>query len=80
MTYITFILLNVFKKKSNVFQHLDMAEIIEPPLRVQVMVAQTQAGMWRRNGYSLLNQVRHGYFDLLDYRSASPFFHIFVKN
>jgi E3 ubiquitin-protein ligase UBR2 len=34
-----------------------MAEIIEPPLRIQVMVAQTQAGMWRRNGYSLLNQV-----------------------
>ncbi|XP_063428523.1 E3 ubiquitin-protein ligase UBR2-like isoform X1 [Mytilus trossulus] len=38
-------------------EHLDMAEIIEPPLRVQVMVAQTQAGMWRRNGYSLLNQI-----------------------
>ena len=32
-------------------------QIIELPLRVQVIVAQTQAGMWRRNGYALLNQV-----------------------
>ena len=32
-------------------------ELIEPSLRVQVMIAQSQAGMWRRNGYSLLNQI-----------------------
>lgn len=32
-------------------------QIIEPVLRTQVMVAQVHAGMWRRNGYSLLNQL-----------------------
>lgn len=32
-------------------------DLIEPPLRTQVMIAQTQAGMWRRNGFSLLNQI-----------------------
>ena len=26
--------------------------------RALVMVAQSHAGMWRRNGYALLNQVR----------------------
>lgn len=33
------------------------AELMEPALRVIVMIAQQQAGMWRRNGYSLINQV-----------------------
>lgn len=32
--------------------------MIEPPLRVQVLIAQSQAGLWRRNGYALLNQVQ----------------------
>ncbi|XP_022244280.1 E3 ubiquitin-protein ligase UBR2-like isoform X1 [Limulus polyphemus] len=32
-------------------------ELMELPLRTQVMIAQFRAGMWRRNGYSLLNQV-----------------------
>ena len=32
-------------------------ELIELPLRTQVMIAQFRAGMWRRNGYSLVNQV-----------------------
>ncbi|XP_013779486.1 E3 ubiquitin-protein ligase UBR2-like [Limulus polyphemus] len=32
-------------------------ELMEPPLRTQVMIAQFRAGMWRRNGYSLVNQV-----------------------
>ncbi|XP_022906723.2 E3 ubiquitin-protein ligase UBR2 [Onthophagus taurus] len=32
-------------------------EIIEPVLRTQVMIAQVHAGMWRRNGYALLNQL-----------------------
>ncbi|RZF37437.1 hypothetical protein LSTR_LSTR013673 [Laodelphax striatellus] len=32
-------------------------QIIEPVLRTQVMIAQVHAGMWRRNGYSLLNQL-----------------------
>ncbi|XP_014664856.1 PREDICTED: E3 ubiquitin-protein ligase UBR2-like isoform X1 [Priapulus caudatus] len=32
-------------------------ELMEYPLRCQVMVAQSHAGMWRRNGYSLLHQI-----------------------
>lgn len=32
-------------------------ELMELPLRTQVMIAQFRAGMWRRNGYSLVNQV-----------------------
>lgn len=31
--------------------------LIEPVLRTQALIAQVNAGMWRRNGYSLLNQV-----------------------
>ncbi|XP_057659801.1 E3 ubiquitin-protein ligase UBR2 isoform X1 [Diorhabda carinulata] len=30
-------------------------QIIEPVLRAQVMIAQVHSGMWRRNGYALLN-------------------------
>ncbi|XP_025104449.1 E3 ubiquitin-protein ligase UBR2-like [Pomacea canaliculata] len=36
---------------------LEIMELLEPALRVQVLVAQAQAGMWRRNGFSLLNQI-----------------------
>ncbi|XP_021345433.1 E3 ubiquitin-protein ligase UBR2-like isoform X2 [Mizuhopecten yessoensis] len=36
---------------------LTPVDLIEPPLRVLVMIAQTQANMWRRNGYGLLNQI-----------------------
>lgn len=32
-------------------------ELMELPLRCLVMVSQFRVGMWRRNGYSLLNQV-----------------------
>ncbi|XP_017488477.1 PREDICTED: E3 ubiquitin-protein ligase UBR1 [Rhagoletis zephyria] len=32
-------------------------EIIEPILCTQTMIAQVHAGMWRRNGYSLLHQL-----------------------
>lgn len=32
-------------------------ELLELPLRTLVMIAQFRAGMWRRNGYSLVNQV-----------------------
>lgn len=39
-------------------QGLDPVKMIEPPLRVQVLIAQSQAGLWRRNGYALLNQVQ----------------------
>ncbi|BFZ11988.1 hypothetical protein BsWGS_15028 [Bradybaena similaris] len=36
---------------------LDVKELMEPALRILVLLAQSQAGMWRRNGYSLQNQV-----------------------
>ncbi|XP_076176131.1 ubr1 ubiquitin ligase [Ptiloglossa arizonensis] len=32
-------------------------QIIEPVLEAQVMISQVHANMWRRNGYSLLNQL-----------------------
>lgn len=32
-------------------------QIMEPVLRAQVMIAQVHAGMWRRNGYALLNSL-----------------------
>ncbi|KAL1459822.1 hypothetical protein WDU94_011775 [Cyamophila willieti] len=32
-------------------------QLLEPVLRTQVMISQVHAGMWRRNGYSLLNQI-----------------------
>ena len=32
-------------------------QIIEPVLRTQVMIAQVRAGLWRRNGYSILHQI-----------------------
>ena len=31
--------------------------LMEYPLRTLAMVAQVQAGMWRRNGYAVINQV-----------------------
>lgn len=31
---------------------------LEYPLKVLVMVAQVKAGMWKKNGYSVLNQVK----------------------
>jgi len=32
-------------------------EVMQPAVHALVLVAQSQAGMWRRNGYSLQNQV-----------------------
>lgn len=32
-------------------------QVVEPVLRTQSMISQVHAGMWRRNGYSLLNQL-----------------------
>ena len=32
-------------------------ELMQPAVHTLVLVAQSQAGMWRRNGYSLQNQV-----------------------
>lgn len=40
---------------------LSIERLIELPLRTLVMIAQSSAGMWRRNGYSLVNQVCSGY-------------------
>lgn len=34
-----------------------LMQLMESPLRLQVLIAQVQAGMWRRNGYSLINQL-----------------------
>ncbi|XP_038072010.1 E3 ubiquitin-protein ligase UBR2-like isoform X2 [Patiria miniata] len=36
---------------------LSPLELMEEPLRTQVLMAQVNAAMWRRNGYSLLNQI-----------------------
>ncbi|XP_055525528.1 E3 ubiquitin-protein ligase UBR1 [Wyeomyia smithii] len=36
---------------------LSLEQIIEPVLCTRVMISQVYAGMWRRNGYSLLNQL-----------------------
>ncbi|XP_011302105.1 E3 ubiquitin-protein ligase UBR2 [Fopius arisanus] len=36
---------------------LSPEQLIEPVLRAQAMISQVHAGMWRRNGYSLLNQL-----------------------
>ena len=33
-------------------------DMIEPSLRTSVLIAQVHAGMWRRNGYSVVDQVR----------------------
>jgi len=33
-------------------------QMLEPSLRLAVVVAQVQAGMWRRNGYSVVEQIR----------------------
>lgn len=48
-----------------------MIALLEPSLRSLVLVAQTNAGLWKRNGFSLLSQVyfysnikcRHDMFD-----------------
>lgn len=42
---------------SDKFVRLTPEQLIEPVLRTQVMISQVHAGMWRRNGYSLLNQI-----------------------
>lgn len=38
---------------------LTITEIMEPSLRTEVMIAQFRSGMWRRNGYSLVNQIMY---------------------
>ena len=36
-------------------------KMMEPCLRVTVLIAQVQGGMWRRNGYSVVEQVRRAF-------------------
>ena len=36
--------------------------MIEPSMRIAVLIAQVQGGMWRRNGYSVVEQVRDRFF------------------
>lgn len=38
---------------------LSMIDLMEPSLRAEIMIAQFRSGMWRRNGYSLVNQLHH---------------------
>ncbi|XP_074111177.1 ubr1 ubiquitin ligase [Cotesia typhae] len=49
--------LNFNSSEITIPNRLTMEQIIEPVLRTQAMIAQVHAGMWRRNGYSLLNQL-----------------------
>ena len=53
------------------WRRISAINLIEPSLRTQVLISQTQAGMWRRNGYSLLNQV--AYFSYKFCKSLSNF-------
>ncbi len=41
----------------NLHERPTILEMMEPSLRCTVLVAQVQAGLWRRNGYSLVDQV-----------------------
>ena len=45
--------------RARVLQSVSIVQMMEPSLRCLVLLAQTQANMWKRNGYSLLNQVRY---------------------
>lgn len=39
-----------------------MIEVMEPSLRTQVMIAQYRSGLWRRNGFSLVNQILYYHY------------------
>ncbi|XP_067943651.1 E3 ubiquitin-protein ligase UBR2-like isoform X2 [Watersipora subatra] len=43
-------------------KRMDLADLLEYPLRVLVLLAQVQADMWKRNGYSILNQIYYYQF------------------
>lgn len=42
---------------SNLDSPLTLVELMELPLRTLVMISQFRASMWRRNGFSLVNQI-----------------------
>ena len=41
----------------DILEKPSVVELMEPSLRSAVLVAQVHAGMWRRNGYALIDQV-----------------------
>ena len=41
----------------DILEKPSVVELMEPSLRSSVLVAQVHAGMWRRNGYALIDQV-----------------------
>ncbi|XP_014224487.1 E3 ubiquitin-protein ligase UBR2 [Trichogramma pretiosum] len=49
--------LSLSSSEFEIAPRLGVEEIIEPVLRAQVMISQVHAGMWRRNGYSLIHQL-----------------------
>ncbi|XP_033110450.1 E3 ubiquitin-protein ligase UBR2-like [Anneissia japonica] len=49
--------LNYYKEGLLPMGSLNPMELMEGPLRIQVLKAQCQVGLWRRNGYALLNQL-----------------------
>ena len=54
---LTFYDMNYLSPKFVIPKRPSPMELMELPLRTLVMIAQFRAGMWRRNGYSLANQV-----------------------
>ena len=57
LNWVIILVCKVNKTILMMFQRPDAVDLIELPLRVQVMVAQSNANMWRRNGFALVNQV-----------------------
>lgn len=47
----------ILTEQDDTRQKHSMIHIMEPSLRTEVMIAQFRSGMWRRNGYSLVNQI-----------------------
>ncbi len=52
--------INLRSNEFNIRERPTMLEMMEPALRMTVLAAQVHAGMWRRNGYSLVDQVSAG--------------------
>ncbi len=50
--------LHLSSNEFTVRERPNVLQMIEPALRTTVLVAQVHAGMWRRNGYSLVDQVK----------------------
>ena len=48
--------LNFAANELDIMEKPSIIQMMEPSLRTSVFVAQIQAGMWRRNGHSLIEQ------------------------